>query len=133
MITISNEIEFYENPASSGSEMFYQTTILRSLIASEGVFHLFEHLKCYWIGDIVGSYLSHSARIFKNNGDQDLFVIKVVRDDMDTAEFIIEGRDGRVIIELVVDAEDLKQNVKLFLQMVHKRWTMLLPTECKEG
>ena len=118
--------EFYENPECIGTLNYHRTTCIHALVATDGVFHMFNELRCFWIGDVVASWLK-DLKAAAEGGT--FFVVKVIRSEGQGALFTIDDGDGRVLISQNIEYTDLSQSVRMFLEYSEETWIMMLPSE----
>jgi hypothetical protein len=120
------QLEFYENPECIGTQSYHRTTFIHSFVSTDGVIEMFKTLQCFWIGDVVASWLSDLKAAA---GDGTFFVVKVIRSEGQGAHFTIDDGDGQVLISQSIEYTDLTQNVRLFLEYSDETWIMMLPSE----
>jgi len=122
-----NEVMFFEDSRFYGSETFYRTTLLRSLVATEGIKYMFDTLACYWVGDFVMTCLPVLSKLLDSAGT--FFVVKVVRNENNSATLTVDDGNENFILSKHIQYTDLSQNLKFYLIYDTVRWTMLLPSE----
>ncbi len=120
------ELEFYENPNCIGTMGYHRTTFLHAFVSTDGVIEMFKTLSCFWIGDVVVSWLPD---LKKASLGETFFAVKIIRDQAKGARFTIDDGNGKVLISQNIEYSDLPQNVKLFLVYCDETWVLMLPSE----
>lgn len=115
-------INYYENRNFTGTESYFKISNV-GLIATDGVIDTFEKFQCFWLGDIIASYL-HKL------GNDDLYVCKFDLDEKgDKGMFYIEDGNNNVIIKQKIKFTDIIVSIKLFLSTESPNSILLLPSE----
>jgi len=116
------ETSFYEDLKSCGTEHYYRTTFMKDFVVTDGVNIMFEKLQCYWVGDIVASYIPTIMKL------DSFFSVKVIVNDS-KAIFTIDDGNGNILVTQDIPYTDLKQNLKMFLQYDEQNFVLMLPSE----
>lgn len=121
------EIKFYENPAACGTEHYYYSlSYFAPLIATDGVMEMFGTLACFWIGDIVASYLP------KLQKPDSFFSVKVFVNEGKAHIQFTDGNENPIVAQKI-EYTDLKENIHMFLQIREVAggsvWVLMLPSE----
>lgn len=115
------KIEFWEDPNYYGSYEFIRT--LFSLL-TEGVYFMCEELQCYWLIDVINSYIP-SLEI------DEFYVCKfILNEDKQSGTFTIDDGDDNILITQEIIFTDITANVRLFLTTApNNESVILLPSE----
>lgn len=122
---MKSAIRFYEDPQAIGTENYYRTSFIGNCLHTDGVEIMFQKLSCYWLGDVVVSYLP-----FLTKSNEYFFSVKVVLKENSQAIFSIDDGNGNLLVTQAIPFTDLKENVHLFFQLNSaKNFVMMLPSE----
>jgi hypothetical protein len=114
----------YEDPQSSGTESYHRVSALfRTFVATDGVAEMCQKLKCFWVMDVVASYLPRLR-----NRDS-FFTVKVTRDEKGGCQFTIDNGSGKIYVTQDIPYTDLTYDLKLFLSYDGELWVIMLPSE----
>jgi hypothetical protein len=130
-IELSNEIFKEYRSSSYGTDNYTKISpFAPNLLATDGVIHMAEELQCYWLLDIVASYMTAIQRL-SNKTENYFFVIRLSKLEGNKALFTIdEGNDDEIFnIIQEIPYTDLKMNVRMYLQTDGKYWTLMQPSE----
>jgi len=112
----------YEDPQAIGTEGYHQISFIKSLVATDGVANMCTKLACFWVTDIIASYLPQLK------GKDGFFTIKVTRTDKG-ATFTADDGNGKIYITQEIDYTDLTYDLKMFLVDSGEYWVVMLPSE----
>lgn len=117
----------YEDPQASGTEEYHRVSaIFKNFLATDGVAEMCKKLKCYWVMDVVASYLPEIK------GKDDFFTVKVTRKEKG-ATFTIDNGSGKIYVTQDIPYTDLSYDLKMFLSIEYRDdgifWFILLPSE----
>jgi len=122
---MKDAIRFYEDPQAIGTENYYRTSFIGNCIHTDGVEIMFQNLSCYWLGDIVVSYLPFLS---KSNGC--FFSVKVILKENSQAVFSIDDGNGNLLVTQEIPFTDLNENIHLFFQLDNSNhFVLMLPSE----
>jgi hypothetical protein len=117
-------LDFWSDPQFIGTESYHNISINRRLVTSDGALSCFENNKCFWMGDVIWSYLPKINKI-----NESLFVVYVVVKD-NTADFYVTDGDYNVLIHQKIPYTDLTCNLKLFVGKLNQStYVVYLPSE----
>jgi hypothetical protein len=114
-----------------GSEAWYKHS--NQLLITEGMKYLADETRCYWLIDLVGSYLPQLV-------DKDWFFVVEFSNNTEIPDnFTItmadeNGHDSVVIRETILETDLPLDKIKLYLELgslngQDKRWILMLPSE----
>lgn len=118
----------YYNPSGYIGTSVYHKVGLGNLVVTDGVKKVCEDLQCYWITDIIASYL---PKLRKKYNSEYMFSVRVVPVD-GGADFCIDDGDGNVCIGQHIPFTDLKKNILFYLGYqgsTDNRFVACLPSE----
>ena len=122
---MKNAIRFYEDPQAIGTENYYRTSFIGNCLHTDGVEIMFQKLSCYWLGDVVVSYLPFLAK-----SNEYFFSVKVVLKENSQAIYSIDDGNGKLLVTQAIPFTDLKENVHLFFQLdSSNNFVLMLPSE----
>jgi hypothetical protein len=115
------KIEFWEDPNFYGTYEYIRTLFS---YMTEGVYFMCEELKCYWLIDVINSYIPSLEM-------NEFYVCKfILNDDRQSGTFTIDDGDDNIIITQNIMFTDITANVRLFLTTApDKESVILLPSE----
>ena len=115
------KIEFWEEPNYYGTYEYIKT--LFSLL-TEGVYFMCEQLQCYWLIDVINSYIP-SLEV------NEFYVCKfILNDDKQSGIFTIDDGNENILITQKIIFTDITANVRLFLTTApNNQSVILLPSE----
>jgi hypothetical protein len=123
---MTDTIKFYEDPQASGTQHYYRLSHFAPLVSTDGVQMMFHKLQCFWIADIVASYLPKLSKL------DCFFSIKIIVSDS-KAIFTADDGNGNILITQHIEYTDLAENVHMFLESGEcggsPVWVLLLPSE----
>ncbi len=118
------EVQYYENREFIGTFQCHRPAFSRRLLATDGALHVFEKLKCFWLSDIIASYIPTLDKI-----DDGFFVVRFHLKN-GGGMFTIDDGNGNLHVRQKVPFTDLTENVKLYLtKEVDGRYICLLHSE----
>lgn len=122
-------MKYYEDLQSSGTEHYYRHGLTRDLMHTDGVEIMCQKLQCYWLVDIVASYIHRLKKI-----DDTMFFPKLHLGKDSTAVFTIDdGGKGdekpHIWITQEIPFTDCTENISLYLSMDEDRYVLYLPSE----
>jgi hypothetical protein len=120
---LNQTVPFYENRGFYGTEQYHQTTLSRRFLATDGVKHVFEEHKCFWVGDVIMSYLP------KLDKHESWFFCGYVFVENGKALFVVDDGNYFAVLNQKIEYTDLKVNLKFFLAKEDGRYVCMLPTE----
>lgn len=113
----------YEDPQSSGTESYHRVSaFFKNFVATDGVAEMCHKLQCFWVMDIVSSYLPTLK------GKDDFFTIKITRKDKGCT-FTADNGNGKIYVTQDIPYTDLTYDLKLFLSYDGELWVIMLPSE----
>lgn len=129
--TLPSEVKdakYYEDYSFYGTDQYHKVT-LGKLLATDGAKDCFEKNKCFWIADVISSYLDKLKK-----REDTFFVARVFKHQDDTADFYIDDGDENIVVHQKIPYSDLKVNVKMYVQPsslpgVGDCFVALMPTE----
>ena len=130
-IELSNEIFREYRSSSYGTDNYTKISpFAPNLLATDGTIHMAEELQCYWLLDIVASYMTH-IQILSNKIKNEFFVVRPSKLEGNKALFTIdEGNDDDIFnITQKIPYTGLKMNVRMYLQTDGKYWTLMQTSE----
>lgn len=115
----------YEDPQSSGTEGYHRVSpFFRNFVATDGVAEMCQKLKCFWVMDVVASYLP------RLKGKDTFFTIKITRDQEGKGcKFTADNGSGKIYVTQDIPYTDLTHDLKLFLAFDGEMWVIMLPSE----
>lgn len=114
-------IKFYTDPQAIGT-IRYHTSTFKLMYLTDGVIDMAKNLKCYWLIDIVESYISKLD-------NKELYCVKFIKNG-DGGTFTIDDGNEKVLIEQLVHYTDISENVKMFLGPSNSgKLVLMLPSE----
>lgn len=116
--------DFLEDPNADGTECYHRLfAFSKNFVATDGVANMCENLKCYWINDVIGSYLV--TKRFSGS----FYVAAFVINEDSTCDFILHDGNYNIKIHQHIPYTDLKENLKLFFCYDGTYWVLMLPSE----
>ena len=115
------KIEFWEEPNYYGTYEYIKT--LFSLL-TEGVYFMCEQLQCYWLIDVINSYIP-SLEV------NEFYVCKfILNDDKQSGIFTIDDGNENILITQKIIFTDITANVRVFLTTApNNESVIMLPSE----
>jgi hypothetical protein len=118
------KVVYYENREFIGTWQYHRPSFTGRLLATDGALHVFETLKCYWLSDMIASYIPTLDRI-----DDGFFVVRFHLKG-DGGMFTIDDGNGHTHLRQKVPFTDLTENIKLYLtKEADGRYICMLPSE----
>ena len=114
-------VEFWEDLQFSGTENYYKVSMF-NLLATDGAKTLFETKSCYWIADIISSYLP-KIRL----GVHEAYII--VDKEKSSCKFYLTNGDDEIIVKQTIPYTDLDISVRLYVQRSGGKTVVFLPSE----
>lgn len=122
-LTEKEQVNVYEDPQASGTEEWHRASpLIKNFVATDGIMEMCIKLKCFWVLDVVSSYL-HTLK-----DKDDFFTVKVTREKNGGCQFVVRG-DGKIYATQDIPYTDLKYDLNLFLSYDGEHWIILLPSE----
>ena len=124
-IKMKDAIRFYEDLQAIGTENYYRTSFIGNCLHTDGVELIFQKLSCYWLGDVVVSYLPFLAK-----SNECFFSVKVILKENRHADFSIDDGNGNLLVTQEIPFTDLNENIHLFFQLdSSNNFVLMLPSE----
>ena len=115
----------YSDPQCIGTENWYRLSpLFPNLILSDGAKICFDKLQCYWVGDVIGSYI----RRIKNLNEYLLFARVNTYEDCH-AVFTIEDGNDKIFIKQQIQFTDLSYSLLLYVAIEDGYIKIFLPSE----
>lgn len=122
---LKREVQFYRDPQACGTQDYYRTGMV---LATDGALVMCEKLRCFWLLDMIGSYLPRLRT-------EEFLVFYFVREPGKTeGYFVIEDGNCKILIRQFVEYTDITQDIKLFGQFTvldnnRAELVVMLPSE----
>jgi len=106
-----DEEKFYHDAHASGTDHYYYMNLMKNFVVTDGVKFMTSKLECFWLMDIVASYV---AKIDKLDLDFCVVYVRVNKED-DTAVFSVDDGNGKTVISQKIPFTDISENVRCYL------------------
>lgn len=125
-MTTSHNLLF-ELSRCTGTENFYRHGFFRNLTYTDGVRYLAQEAQCYWLLDVIGSYIPNCIKA----GDY-FYCARLEKENGEDWVFTLGDEDGPLCIREEIGFSDFPlDKIKLFIAFNGDNlgWTIMLPSE----
>lgn len=117
--------DYYTPPGFIGTAEYHQVTLSKRFIATDGAAFVFEEQKCYWLSDVLASYMKRY-----DTYDSYFYVVDVVVDlKKNSCDVVITDGNRHVIANQHIGFTDLQKNLRFYIAQQDTYWVCMLPSE----
>jgi len=114
---------YYTPPGFYGTAEYHRPTLAKRFIATDGVMFVFEEQKCYWLSDVMASYMK------KYDAHESWFFTVDVVVKGSTCDVVITDGNYNVVVKQHIGFTDLEKNLRFFIAQQDDLWVCMLPSE----
>ena len=123
-----NGIKYFSPDGFYGTESYHRVTLTPRLLATDGAVYVFRELECFWLADVMGSYLQRLDS-FCEELKEWFFVVKFHVSENKAGIVEIEDGNYNSILKQKIPFTDLTENLKFYLTKEGNGYICLLPSE----
>jgi hypothetical protein len=115
--------DYFEPAGFYGTTAYWRPTLSKRFLATDGAIFVFRELKCFWVADIISSYIN-----IYDEHESWFFVVDVLVGHSKATVVITDG-NYNVVVEQKIEFTDLKKNLRFFVAEQDNDYVCMLPSE----
>ena len=115
---------YYEDPQACGTQKYNRLSLFpNNFVATDGIVELCDKHNCFWINDVIGSYL------FPKLLNTNFLTCHFILNNDSSCDYIAHDGNYNFKIHQHIGHTDLTENLKLYCIFDGTHWVLMLPSE----